>query len=467
MSARYKLAVVITLGATLFQGAAFAATKAWESAAGKDNEMVLVLTGDSIINRRLSTINKPDVDKMFDVIRKADAAYTNFESLVHDFEFAPAQQSGGTYMGSPAFVLDELKWAGFDLLSLANNHTGDYGVEAQRSTVKALSKTDLVYAGVGENLALARKPGYLDTRKGRVAMISLSSSFPPASAAGPQRKDIRGRPGLNPLRHTITYTVPQSTHDTLRQLAGPVTPQMQAFSGQSGDSLSFGGARYVVGDTVSRTTTADPRDMKELLASIRDARQQADWVLVAAHHHESIAPDNRDQPAGFFVEFAHAAIDAGADVVTAHGHHMLRGVEIYKGKPIFYSLGDFIFENDLVDMQPADNYDKVGLDGDALPSDYYSRRSRNDTVGFPADRRYWQSGVVEVVYALDGTLKAVRIHPVSLGFGNKRSQRGQPYPAPRQEADQIMDDLKRVSQPFGTTFSYRNGVIEVLLGNKR
>jgi len=223
----------------------------------------------------------------------------------------------------------------------------------------------------------------------------------------------------------------------------------------------FGGATYQVGDEVSKITKPNERDMKELLASIRDAKQQADWIVVAGHHHESLELDNRDQPAAFYVEFAHAAIDAGADVVVSHGHHMLRGVEVYNGKPIFYSLGDFIFENDLVDMQPADNYDKVALDGDALPSDYYSKRSKNDTVGFPADRRYWQSAVTEVVYSLDGTLKEVRMHPISLGFGNKRTKRGQPYPAPKEEADQIIEDLKRVSEPFGTKFKYSKGLITV------
>lgn len=463
MKTRFHVVAVVMLGVLAAQSSLPASARAWESAAGNENEIVFVLTGDSIINRRLSKINKPNIDRMFDVIRRSDAAYTNFETLIHDFTVVPAQQSGGTYMGSPRFVLEELEWAGFDLLSLANNHTGDYGVDAQRSTIDALLKTDLIFAGAGENLALARAPGYLDTRKGRVAMISLSTSFPPASAAGPQRKDLRGRPGLNPLRHTVTYTVPQATYDTLEQLAGPTTPQRRAMMGAEDGVLVFGGDRYVVGDTVSRSTSPDPRDMRELLASVRDAKQQADWVMVAAHNHESIEPGNRDQPAGFFVEFAHAAIEAGADMVVAHGHHMLRGIEIYQGKPIFYSLGDFIFENDLVEFQPADNYDRFGLDGDALPSDFYSRRSQNDTVGFPSDRRYWQSVVAEVVYSLDGTLNAVRLHPISLGFGNRRSQRGQPYPAPREEAEQILGDLQRVSEPFGTQFTYRNGLITIPL----
>ncbi|MFO7278335.1 MAG: CapA family protein, partial [Pseudomonadota bacterium] len=107
--------------------------RAWESAAGAKDEVVFALTGDSIINRRLSTSPAPGADRLFDLIRKADVAFTNFETLIHDFDIPPAQQSGGTYMGSPRFVTEELEWAGFDLLSLANNHTNDYGVDGMRS----------------------------------------------------------------------------------------------------------------------------------------------------------------------------------------------------------------------------------------------------------------------------------------------------------------------------------------------
>jgi len=457
ISLKLALASMIGLAPALLPTSAFA--QAWTSAAGGKDETVFVLTGDSIINRRLSTIDKPGVDKMFGVIRGADAAFTNLETVIQDFDLAPAEQSGGTYMGSPRFVLDELKWAGFDLLGLANNHTNDYGVDGMRSTLRALRKTDFIYAGVGENLAFARAPGYLDTKKGRVALISLSTTFPDEIAAGPQRKDMRGRPGLNPLHHTTTYTVPQETYDTLKQLRGPDSYNMGA---EDDGVLKFGGARYVVGDEISMETTPDEADMRELVASIADAGQQADWVMVSAHSHDAKSPGEKDQPAGFYVQFAHAAIDAGADVVVTHGHHMLRGVEIYKGKPIFYSLGDFIFENDLVQFQPADNYEKVGLGPDALPSDYYTKRSKGDTVGFPADRRYWQSAVVEVVYnTADHALKAVRMHPVALGFGNKRSQRGQPYPAPEDQAEQIYGDLQEVSKPFGTHFELKRGLITV------
>jgi poly-gamma-glutamate capsule biosynthesis protein CapA/YwtB (metallophosphatase superfamily) len=454
------LGFAVMQSAQAVYGASAGAPPGWESVAGNPNEMVFVATGDSIINRRLSTSALPGVDKMVGLIRKADVAFTNFETQIHDFSLAGAQQSGGTYMGSPRFVTDELAWAGFDLLGLANNHVNDYGVDGMRSTLAALAQTKFVYAGVGENLALARRPGYLDTPKGRVALISVSSTFPDAIIAGAQRRDLRGRPGIDPLRHSTTYTVTQETYDTLAKLKGPPNELMGEGSMEENKdgSLSWSGAKYIAGKEIGVSTKANKRDLEELSAEVRNARQQADWVMVSIHAHESASPAERGKPAQFTVEFAHAMIDAGADLMVAHGPHILRGIEVYKGKPIFYSMANFIFENDLVELQPADNYEKVGLGDEALPADYYSKRSKNDTVGFPADRKFWQSVIAEIVFTSDRTLKEIRVHPISMGFGQPRIKRGQPYPSPPGEADQIIKDLQELCQPYGTTVQYKGGV---------
>src|ERR1051326_9323328 len=85
------------------------------------------LTGDSIIERRLSVYDEPQYLRMFERIRSADAAFTNFEMLIHNFEYPGAPLSGGTYMGANSFVLDELKWGGFNLFGTANNHAYDFG----------------------------------------------------------------------------------------------------------------------------------------------------------------------------------------------------------------------------------------------------------------------------------------------------------------------------------------------------
>src|SRR5437588_6428859 len=184
-----------------------------------DASFRFALTGDSIIERRLSVYDEPQYLRMLDHIRGADAAFTNFEMLIHNFEYPGAPMSGGTYMGASPWVLDELKWAGFRLFAAANNHSLDFGVDGLLSNIRHLEQAAVVYAGAGVNLARARAPGYLDTKKGRVALLACASTFSVLSPAGVQRPDMPGRPGLNPLRFKTTYTVEPSTFASIKSLA--------------------------------------------------------------------------------------------------------------------------------------------------------------------------------------------------------------------------------------------------------
>jgi len=96
-------------------------------AAGAQNaapEFTMALTGDSIITRALSVYEEPAYLEMIEMIRGADVAFTNLEVLLHDYEVYPAHQSGGTWMRADPAMAGELAWAGFDLVSMANNHTG-------------------------------------------------------------------------------------------------------------------------------------------------------------------------------------------------------------------------------------------------------------------------------------------------------------------------------------------------------
>ena len=95
-------------------------------------------------------------------------------------------------------------------------------------------------------------------------------------------------------------------------------------------------------------------------------------------------------PAEFIRAFAREMIDAGADLVAGHGPHLLRGLELYKGKPIFYSLGNFIGQNELVAKIPADGYERFRAAPDLKPGQVYQKRTQGDEAGFPADRRYWE-----------------------------------------------------------------------------
>ena len=162
-------------------------------------------------------------------------------------------------------------------------------------------------------------------------------------------------------------------------------------------------------------------------------------------------------PAQFLVTFARAMVDAGADVFAGHGPHVLRGVEIYKGKPILYSLGDFIFQNETLLRLPSENYETYDLGADAHVADFNDRRYQNDKAGFPADRLIWEAMVA--VPRFDGhSLRELALHPITLGFGGSRTARGRPMLAEGALGDKILADVERLSKPFGTRMTTRNGV---------
>ncbi len=124
------------------------------------------LTGDSIITRKFSVYAEPAFTRIIELIRSADAAFTNLEMLFHDYEPYASAASGGTYMRAEPALVKDLVWAGFDMVSRANNHSGDYGVLGMNLTTKYVAEAGLVQAGVGQSLAEAREAKFLETPKG-------------------------------------------------------------------------------------------------------------------------------------------------------------------------------------------------------------------------------------------------------------------------------------------------------------
>src|SRR5262249_34899207 len=186
-------------------------------------------------------------------------------------------------------------------------------------------------------------------------------------------------------------------------------------------------------------TTINREDADAVLRQIREARRQADWVIFSFHSHEfgaggrlTAATDvGMEEMADFYVEFARAAIDAGADVVAGHGPHLTLGVEIYCGRPILYSLGNFIFQNDTVEVFPAEAYQRFGLSHEATPADFLDTRTDGERRGFPASREFWEGVCAECEFR-DRTLATVRLHPLDLGHGRSRASRGRPLIARRE-----------------------------------
>jgi poly-gamma-glutamate synthesis protein (capsule biosynthesis protein) len=417
----------------------------------------LALTGDSIITRRLSVHDEPAFRRLIDIVRGADAAFTNLEMLFHDYEPYPMNESGGTYMRAEPALVKELVWAGFDLVSRANNHTGDYGADGMRLTTRHVDAAGLVQAGVGENLAEAREAKYLETARGRVALVSVASTFPDHSRAGRARGAVRGRPGLNPLRFTTTYVVTRPRFEALKALMKELGLRVPDSDAQ----LQLFGQRFEVGEAPAVRTEPLQEDLDEIAAVVRGASRLADYTLVTFHGHEG-RPGDRFVPADFLVTFSRAMIDAGASVVAGHGPHVLRGIEIYKGKPIFYSLGDFIFQNETVLRLPEENYAPYGLGPEAQVADFNARRYDNDRRGFPAEREIWEA-VVAVTRWAGGALAGIDLHPITLGFGRPPAERGRPQLAEGELARKIVEDVARLSRPFGTQVVFEGGMGRVVL----
>ena len=337
---------------------------------------------------------------------------------------------------------------GFDMVSMANNHTGDYGVEGLRSTTRAVDAVGLMHAGTGENLAEARAPGFLETPRGRVALLSAASTFPDQSRAGPQRKDVRGRPGLAPIRYDRTYQVTEEQMEMLRDFQEATVRRRS-----SGERIRLFGQTVTVGPEYRSVTTLHEGDLAEIVASVDAAKRQADFVIFSGHSHESGETNN--YPADFIETLAHAVIDAGADIYLAHGPHVLRGIELYNGGIIFYSLGDLVFQNETVPRQPADNYERYRLSPDAVVPDFYDARQR--TGGFPSRPQVWESIVPLVRYDEEG-LVSVELHPITLGHGLPRPQRGRPLLATGELAEKIIADVVEYSEAYGTRIEFRDGV---------
>lgn len=429
-------------------------TKDTRNIRGVDGKFQLAVTGDSFLTTPISPYQEADFLAVFDIIRDHTAGFTNLEVLLNDWKGVPAADSGGTYAGASSSLVEEFKWAGFQMVSRANNHSLDYSYEGLRITSEVLDRAGICHAGVGENLGEARSPAYLETPKGRVALLSASSTFAPWGRAGHQRPDFQGRPGISPLRYTTYYGVTKEQMDFLRNMeeslglsALKAQAKKAGYLHEKEGELLFAGQRFVISERPGVRTEPNAQDVSEITKWIEDAKRQADWVFFSLHAHESRL--QRDIPAEFIETFARASIDAGADAFLGHGPHVLRGIEIYKGKPIFYSLGNFVFQNDLVRKHPQDIYQRAGLGLDATPADMYDRRSLNDTRGFPADVVYWESVLGSLQYE-DGNFRRAVLYPLYLGWDKPRSQRGRPVLARKDIARRILERMQKLSSPYGT-----------------
>jgi poly-gamma-glutamate synthesis protein (capsule biosynthesis protein) len=242
---------------------------------------------------------------------KGDVVFTNLEGAVA--EKGETVREGRGFL-TPPEALDALTTFGFNLLSLSGNHAFDLKVTGIQNTIREADRRKIVHAGTGNNVIEAVAPSYLHTAKGTIALIASASGL--ITPGGSATAD---RPGVNELRIEAGNKENEATAD---------------LPGAPGN-------------------TPNPADSQRILQSIRDARQHADLVIVYQHNHvfgsRSFATiftegmQERLAPNDWLKKWTHAEVDVGADVIVMHGAPLLHGVEIYHGRPIFYDLGNFIY----------------------------------------------------------------------------------------------------------------------------
>jgi poly-gamma-glutamate synthesis protein (capsule biosynthesis protein) len=435
--------------------------------------ITFALSGGCIINRRFSVCDDGRFLRLVDVIRDADVSFSHLEGTIADAdgpEVYPAAEAGWTWIRTPSYFGDELKWAGFNLVSHASNHSLDYMYGGLYSTWSNLKRVGLPFAGTGMTLKDARRPAYLETAKGRVALISSSSSTPDWARAADPIRDDRGRPGVNQVRqiHLLDAEGAEALRATTRRAGW--------WMSETGDDIMVSPpglhntvTRYRIVADATAAVIADPDDVRANVEAIRVAKEQADFVMFHIHNHEWDPQGGLAVPPAFVRSLAHDCIDAGADIFMAEGSHaLLRGIEIYKGKPIFYDPGD-LFKDGNAKTRPLSEYYWVQGKAEASGRPEFTTAASRSHDGFgklPVPTNpvggYNTGKVLAVIVPVcrfddAGRLVELRIHP-AVHLNDSHLVRGLPGLQTGEDARRIIDYLAELSAPFGTHIDFDDGV---------
>lgn len=429
--------------------------------------MKFCAVGDIIIGRRI----QPDFagyDELCPIINQADARFFNLETtLNHEGECYASQVSGGTYLRTDPEVLEDIQKFGFNMTSFNNNHVMDYSFEGLLHTLDAVNKSGLVHSGVGRNLGEAAAPKYLETSSGRVALIALNSSLSGQMCAGEQSDRIPGRPGVNPLRVTQHVELEQADFDSIKQIisktginaAREIVKKEGYHGGASEGSVYIGDITFSCGEQTKFIQKIKQADLDRVAKSIYEAQLQADYIVVSVHSHQ-LEGFEKENPSAFLQEFAHFCIDKGAHAVVGHGPHLLRPIEIYKERPIFYSLGDFVLQLYNIAFAPDEFYSQYGLTTQNTVHELLKKRSQDFTVGLMTDKRMFTT-IIPYWEMEDGKLTKLTLYPVLLSMDGNKSEIGLPRlcndPA-------LLQDFIARSEKFGTKMTRNpDGSYEVQL----
>jgi poly-gamma-glutamate capsule biosynthesis protein CapA/YwtB (metallophosphatase superfamily) len=256
--------------------------------------VTLLGVGDVIIDRE-----QPETifQHVAEVLRSADITFANCEGALSDKGYPNPKHAAHSDPRNLAALL----YAGIDVVSLANNHSQDWGPDALLDTMARLQGAGVRYVGVGKNLAEAHQPAILERKGTKVGFLAYG-------CVGPDGYEAENdKPGYAPVRSWTIYE---------RVDSQPGTPP-----------------RIV--------TIPYKDDLAAMVEDIQMLKVQVDVVVVSYHWGLHFVP--RLIPM-YCLDIGHAAIDAGADLILGGHTHILKGIEVYKGKVIFYSTSNFALE---------------------------------------------------------------------------------------------------------------------------
>lgn len=413
--------------------------------------------GDVLMQEPMSNLMSPDLLK---VLRDADTTVGNMEIYLVDRKNW-AGSLGYTNNWAPKEMAKDYAAMGFDMLAPGEAQGGEEGM---RSSMKYLDEVGIQLAGYGPNLSIARQPVFQHLNKGRVAMVA---AYPVGAIGDPNdaasnKNGASGveRWGLNPLRLTVWNVV---TKDQLQQLKAirdsivarrnePDISRPIAVPREEPDRVTIFSTNYMAGPKPGEYHYEMNRgDLEGNILAVRNAKEYADFVMFTMHVHENRyafqAYSQDNYPTNYLIDLTHQMVDNGMDMYVGHGNHTIQGIEIYKGRPIFYNLGNFSVHRFGSDNDVPQGSTMTSIERGELGETYFQQD--NNLVALAAQTKYQ-----------DGKLVEIRIYPVDLGVGRSRpwSKMNVPMTPSPELARKILTDVQAYSERFGTKISIENGV---------
>ncbi len=375
-------------------------------------DVIITGVGDMIFNQQISNLPEPDHRQLFRIMQEADIAYGNLEFSLNSHP--ELQRPFYNFRADPEFAW-EVAAIGINLVSMANNHALDFGPEGLRECLKALDHAQITHAGAGVTLAAAHEPGTtgVQSQKTEFALLSYmrywTAKYRCADPSGPCLATI------NPATILVA-----GKDGKVEEVEGPVKADIDAMED----------------DVVM-------------------AKRHNDVVIVALHnhdvsHHRAYGIQDHTPPNDEIM--FRKAVDAGADMVLGTGPHVLRGIEIYKGKPIFYSLSNFIYQYRTPDKIPVDLIHQ--RDGEIARPTNVSVWDRRD----PA--KIFEGVVLRMTVNKD---KLRRIELIPFTIDDEGPLYGVPRLASAARCKEIIGELQALSRPYGTTIVDKGWYAEVKL----